>query len=66
MSWDDNPVNAWIRGGNTPAEKKKRRLVVAGVFAVIAVAGTPFTMGISLMLLLVSAKKVYNAYTDKS
>lgn len=60
-----NPVNEWIRDGGDLKGKNKRRWIVAGVCAVIAIGAAPFTYGISLGLLIVSAAKIRNVLRDK-
>lgn len=46
-------------------EKNNYRLTVAAIVAAIAVAGIPLTGGWSLLLLLVSARKLHLVATDK-
>lgn len=60
-----NPINEWIRGGGDQKGKNKRRMIVAGVCAVVAIVAAPFTNGLSLGLLAVSAAKVYVMMKDK-
>lgn len=67
MSW--NPVNDWIRAGDTHEEKKKRRFIVAAVCgigaAALLVAGPIGWVG-SAILGVVAVVKVKNALTDES
>ena len=60
-----NPVNEWIRDGGDQKGKNKRRMIVAGICAVVAIVAAPFTNGLSLGLLAVSAAKVYVMMKDK-
>ena len=69
MSW--NPVNDWIRAGDTHDEKKKRRFIVAGVcgagaLAALLLIGGIFGVGIAIALAVVAVVKVENAMTDDS
>jgi len=65
-----NFVNAWIRAGKDHAEKKKRRLIVAGVCIAGAVVfwSTCGPIGLigSAILGVVAAIKIKNAFTDES
>ena len=60
-----NPINEWIRKGGDKSGKNLRRTVVAVACAVAGVFFAPFTNGLSLLLLLVSAAKVYVMWKDK-
>lgn len=59
-----NAINDWIRGGNTPKGKDKRRYIVAGVCIVAGLIGIPFTYGVSLILVGVGVWKIKNALLD--
>jgi len=52
--------------GHDLKSKNKQRTQTAIFCAVVAVVGAPFTMGISLALLLVSARKMQMVWKDKS
>ena len=51
-------------GPRTAQEKFRYRLGVAALFAFLAVAGIPLTGGLSLLLLLVTLRKVWLALED--
>ena len=52
-------------GERSKQEKEHYRLALAVVFAFLAIAGIPLTGGWSLLLLLVSARKLHLMWEDR-
>lgn len=60
-----NPINEWIRKGGDKSGKDLRRAIVAVACAIVGIFLAPFTNGLSLGLLFVTAAKVYVILKDK-